>query len=283
MNDATTPLITVISVIKEPAAGFEKTRTSVYQEFGNYANVEYLIKEWSPPECEFVPEYSAQSPAKSKLTVRHIYKTDRNVFDGMNQAVKAARGTWIVFLNAGDWFIAGFGDACMRFLEQHSDADYVYADGVTVDAIDGREFLRQAPAHLTLTDFLHRAPYLHPCMFVKRTVLLECAFDIQYDLAADYKLMVHLVSAGKQGQHLAHPAACILSGGLSEQYRIRAKRQALRALCVHSHRIGFRVKAIAAFLRFLIRHFLITQIIHKIPILRRLARTRSQGKPSGTY
>ena len=282
MNDATTPLLTVISVIKEPAAGFEKTRPSVYQEFGDYANVEYLIKEWSPSEGESVPKHPVQSAAKANLTVRHIYKTDCNVFDGMNQAVKAARGTWIVFLNAGDWFIAGFGEACLRFLEQHSDADYVYADGVTVDAIDGREFLRQAPEHLTLADFLHRAPYLHPCMFVKRTVLLKYAFDIQYDLAADYKLMVQLVSAGKQGHHLAHPAACILSGGLSERHRVRAKRQAYRALLAHSPNLSFQIHATTAYLHFLILHTIIT-IVRKIPPLHRLAKKRTKGKPSGTY
>lgn len=274
-------LLSVISVIKDPAPGFAKTYDSVVQEFGAIGEVEYIIKKWSAEPAK--TETPTSGERETMLSVRQFKSPDRNVFDGMNQAARAAGGKWLLFLNAGDWFIPGFGKICLPFLKQHSSADYIYADGVTVDADDGREFLRRAPERLVLSDFLHRAPYLHPCMIIQREVFLESPFDIRYHLAADFKLMVQLLTLGKTGIHLNHPAACIVSGGLSEKHRIQAKRQALRALCQHSPGFPFKAQAITAFLRFWVRHIVITQIIHKIPTLQRIARKRSEGKPAGTW
>lgn len=274
-------LLSVISVIKDPAPGFAKTYDSVVQEFGANGEVEYIIKKWSAESAK--TEIQTPSERDTKLSIRPLKSPDSNVFDGMNQAARTAGGEWLLFLNAGDWFIPGFGKICLPFLKQHSSADYIYADGVTVDADDGREFLRRAPERLALSDFLHRAPYLHPCMIIRREVFLKHPFDLHYHLAADFKLMVQLLTSGKTGLHLNHPAACIVSGGLSEKYRIQAKRQALRALCQHSPRFAFKAQAITAFLRFCVRHIVITQIIHKIPTLQHLARKRSEGKPAGTY
>jgi hypothetical protein len=273
-------LLTVVSVIKEPVTGLEKTHASVIREFGTCPEVEYLIKECASPGAG--SQLTSADNSSTAFEIRHLRQPDSNVFEGMNQATHAASGKWILFLNAGDWFINGFGEICQRFLEHHSNCDYVYADGITVDATDGREFLRKAPHPLQMHHFLHRAPYLHPCLLIKRTWLLEHPFDTSFDLAADFKLMVQLVAHAKVGHYLPTPAACILSGGLSEKHRIRAKTQALKALCIYSPNRSFKLRALAGYLRFLILNSLI-KIVRKIPAIHRMAKKQTKGQPSGTF
>ena len=289
-------LLSIASVIKPPAPGFERTHASVFREFGRAQDVEFLIKEYSPSQ---IKSRSKSDPRQSKslahfhsdndfdidgkLEVRVLRSPDSGVFDGMNQAIDAARGEWMLFLNAGDWLARGIGDALRAALGNHEKTDFLYFDGVTVDADDGREFLRKAPDVLTLRDFFNRAPVLHPCLCVRRSLLEAFKFNTTFDLAADFDLMVRLVEANKKGVHIAHVGAFVLSGGLSEKFRIQARRQAKQSLLCHGHGWRNDVAVRYAFFRFLVRHFLIVGLIQRIPALQKRAHARSGGMPAGTY
>lgn len=274
------PILSIISVIKTPAGGFEQTRASVAQEFGGDATVEYIIKEWS---ADRRVEETSELPARDAgLRVRCLRGADNGVFDGMNQALERARGEWILFLNAGDWLAPGMGLALHGAMQNNPDADYLFFDGVTVDAGDRKEFLRTAPAEIKMKDFWHRAPVLHPCLVVKREAL-TIGFYTSLDLAADFELMIRLVAEGRRGEHIPKVAAFILSGGLSERHRLRARWQATRSLLVHSPNALFSLCALGSHLRFILIHLLITKIIRPVPVFRRYAHSRSGGNPAGTY
>lgn len=274
-------LLSIITVIKSPVEGFDKTYASVLQEFGDLDGVEYLIKEWDAT-AEWT-ESSQPDENAPGLHIRKVKGTDSGVFDGMNQSIAAATGKWILFLNAGDWLAKGFGPKCLEFLKEHASSDFVYCDGVTVDAGDGREFLRKAPESLQLSHFLHHAPVLHPCLIVRRNYLQAHLFDLRYDLAADYALMVELVAAGAKAHYLPVVAAFILSGGLSERARIRGKRQALASLLRNAPGLGFKICSVLAFFRFMCRHIIIVYGVRSFSPLRRWAKSRTGGQPSGTY
>lgn len=274
------PLLTIISVIKDPAEGFEQTRASVVQEFGDDPNVEHIIKEWSgDPDVREVPNPSAP---ETELRIRTLRGADDGVFHGMNQALEHAQGRWIVFLNAGDWFARNVGTALRQAMRENAGADYLFFDGVTVDSRDRREFLRKAPSRVRLDDFRKRAPVLHPCLVVKRECLAG-GFDLSLDLAADFELMVRLVAESRAGRHVSGVGAFILSGGLSERRRLRARWQATRSLLRHSPSILFSLQVLVSHLRFILIHVIITKLIRPVPILRRYARSRSGGEPAGTF
>lgn len=282
------PLLTIATVIKPPAPGFDKTRESVLREFGECRDVEWLVKikdgKLKIEEREETGNSNFQSSIFNyQFSLREIRTDDTGVFDGMNQAFEMAKGEWILFLNAGDWLAKGMGAAFREAVARHAQADFFFFEGVTVDAGDGREFLREAPDSLSLRDFLQRVPVLHPCLVVRRSVLRNLAFDTRMDLAADFDLMVRLVAGSYAGVHIPRIGAFVLSGGLSEQYRIRARRQAARSLLRNGPGGRFRFSVGAGFLRFLGIHFLIVGLIRKIPFLQRRARARSGGKPAGTY
>jgi hypothetical protein len=302
------PLLTIASVIKPPAPGFDKTRQSLLREFAGCRDVEWVIKikdgrgeiedgRWGMEDGGSATDdvsLGTPEPGSEVLNfqssifnlqspIREIRADDTGVFDGMNQAVAAAKGEWILFLNAGDWLAKGMGKALRNALVRHDGADFLYFDGVTVDAADGREFLRRAPDVLTLRDFRHRAPVLHPCLVVRRALLEAAPFDLRHDLAADFDLMVRLVAQGRRGVRVALVGAFVVSGGLSEQGRLRARWQAARSQLRHGRGIGHALGVLAAHARFLVMHALIVGLVRRIPALRRRARARSGGRPAGTY
>ena len=274
-------LLSIVSVIKDPSIGFDKTYASVLEEFSQSDEVEYLIKEWDSKTAW--NDAIEHTHMEGQMVVRKYISQDRGVFDGMNQAIEQARGRWVMLLNAGDWLADGYGAKCLQFLKENDAADYAYSDGVTVDVSDGREFLRRAPDCLQLSDFLNQAPILHPCLLIKNEVLAGSPFCLDCDLAADFDMMVELVARREKGRHLPTIGAFILSGGLSEQRRIRAKRQALVSMLRNSPSLKFRFRACGAFVRFLISHILIIYLVRPIGPLRRWAKSQTGGAPAGTY
>ncbi|MGJ8638325.1 MAG: hypothetical protein ACSHYA_02940 [Opitutaceae bacterium] len=274
-------LLSIVTVIKSPAIGFEKTYASVLREFGDCDEVEYLIKEWDG-SVKWAESIHSDENADG-LSIRKAKGSDSGVFDGMNQSILAVNGRWVLFLNAGDWFAKGFASHLIPALKAQSDCDFVYCDGVTVDAKDGREFLRKALENLQLNDFLHRAAILHPCLVVNKSFLARRQFDLEFDLAADYDMMIELVATKAKGYYLPVLAAFILSGGLSEQARVSGKRQALRSLIQNAPNLRFKLASYGAFARFICRHVLIVYVLRNLQPLLRLAQSRSGGKPSGTY
>lgn len=273
--------LSIVTVTKSPAPGFEATYASVLREFGHSGETEYLIKAW---DGESDWEEAAPTLANGgSLSIRRVKGRDAGVFDAMNQCIEAASGEWIVFLNAGDWWAPGFAQRLFAAMDATPDADFIYFDGVTVDAGDRREFLRKAPKALTLRNFDHHVPILHPCLIVRRFIMADYRFDLRYDLAADFDLMVRFVADGLRGHHVAAPGACVISGGLSETHRIRARRQATLSVLDHSPVWADRLRVRCAFFTFLAKHFLIAQVIHRIPALQRRARRHSGGQPPGTY
>lgn len=270
----------VITVIKDVGAGFAETLASVEREFGQLSDAEHIVKYWAEGGAL---NQTNEVREGERLIRRTITCPDQGVFDAMLQALEHAEGEWVCFLNSGDWLANGFAEKLNAVIGHNTQSDVFYFDGVTVDAGDRREFIRSAPDTLELSDFYHHVPVLHPCLIVRRSVLCQYKFDLKYDLAADFDLMIRLVSNRVTHTHIAAPGAFVISGGLSEQLRIRARSQATRSLWGHRPSLveGFRIGI--AHLKFLILHFIIVGIIHKVPALQRRARCHTGGQPAGTY
>lgn len=258
--DSVPPLLTIASVIKPPAHGFAKTVASVRQEFAGAEDFEFLIKV-KGEACDFVFE--------SDFDARVICSPDTGVFDGMNQALAAASGEWVLFLNAGDWLEPGFADAFRAAVAAHPQADFLCFDGHTVDATDGRAFVRAVPETLEFSSFLSRVPVLHACLIVRRSVMNQYQFNTKFDLAADFALLGSMIADGRPWARVPVIGAAMVSGGLSEQQRVRARWQATKALWNHFPSLRQRLSTTYAFLRYVTIHLIIIYLIRPIPSLRR--------------
>lgn len=262
--------LSIITVYKDPGSDLTTTEDSVLREFGSSRDIEYIQKEWSPE-----PELTeSNKQIGGKLPCRHIRGRDAGVFDGMMQALGYATGEWVLFLNAADWLAEGFAGHFEEILGGAEDYGFLYFNGMTVDCQDGRSFSRQAPERLRLQDFYHFNPVLHPCLIVRRTVMEVYGYNLKLNLAADFDLVVRMVSNRVPSKHIPFVGAYVLSGGLSEKSRMRAKWQAMNSLLRQRESGRDTVSIVVSFFRFLVLHACI-KVIHRLPFFRRWLHRRT--------
>jgi glycosyltransferase involved in cell wall biosynthesis len=136
--------------------------------------------------------------------VRWRSEPDRGQSDGLNKALMLARGRWIGWLNADEFYFPG----ALRTLivaGESSGADVVFGDSVFLDA-DGR-LIRLAPQH-GFSRFLlrHYGVYIPTCGTVfRRSILGQDPWDVQIRRVMDWDLYLRLDSSGARFIHVPYP------------------------------------------------------------------------------
>jgi glycosyltransferase involved in cell wall biosynthesis len=98
-TSATTPLVTIITVVFNGEAGLEDTILSVLGQ--TYDNIEYLVVDGGSTDgtIEIIRKYEG-------VLDFWISEPDVGIYDAMNKGINLARGDWLNFLNARDLFFA---------------------------------------------------------------------------------------------------------------------------------------------------------------------------------
>lgn len=98
MSDATPPLLSVVTVVRDDPEGLARTRESVQSSItallSSGSEIEWIVVDGSDPAMPECPI--------DELATRWICQEPQGIFEAMNAGLAAASGTWIYFLNAGD-------------------------------------------------------------------------------------------------------------------------------------------------------------------------------------
>jgi glycosyltransferase involved in cell wall biosynthesis len=133
--------------------------------------------------------------------VRFVSEPDRGLSDAMNKGVALARGEYIGWLNADDYYLPG---ALRPVLDAMAGRpDWLTAPCVIVDA-DGREIRRGVTAYkrFFLERYSRRSLLVQnyvaaPSTFVRRDALLAAGgFDERFRYSMDYDLWLRLARRG---------------------------------------------------------------------------------------
>ncbi|CAM3382989.1 glycosyltransferase family 2 protein [Rhodothermus bifroesti] len=116
---------------------------------------------------------------------------DKGQSDALNKALRRARGDWIAWLNADEFFLPG---ALSHLLSQAiaSGADVVYGDCLFVD--EKGQFLRLRTAH-TFSQFVlwHYGPFIPSCaVLIRRELLGIDPWHVDVDRVMDWQLYLDL-------------------------------------------------------------------------------------------
>jgi glycosyltransferase involved in cell wall biosynthesis len=121
----------------------------------------------------------------------------------MNAALRLARGSWVGWLNADDFYLPGVLAGVMRHASD--DVDVIHGDTIFVD-VEGR-VLRLVPGHEAHPRVLRRyGPFMHTSsVFVRRGLLPEDAWDVALTQLLDWDLWLRLAEAGARFRYLPTP------------------------------------------------------------------------------
>ena len=166
------PMVSVITVVRNGEMTLERTIQSVIKQ--DYSNLEYIIIDGASIDktCHIIKKYNDQ--------IKYwISEPDKGISDAFNKGIKIASGSWINFLNSGDYFI---NDKAISNARQFFDQ----APIVTGFSKCGAGTLPRMRLHNS-TSLRIRAKISHQASFVHRDVFSEIGlFDERYQIRMDY-------------------------------------------------------------------------------------------------
>jgi glycosyltransferase involved in cell wall biosynthesis len=137
-------------------------------------------------------------------TVRWVMEPDSGQSDALNRALTRARGEWVAWLNADEFYLPG-GLARLFDAAKETGADVVYGDCVFVDE-HGR-VLRLVPQHRFYRRILEQfGPFIASCATIfRREVLGETPWDPAVERIMDWDLYLRLAAAGARFHWVPYP------------------------------------------------------------------------------
>lgn len=176
------PLVSIITVVFNGEAVIADTLRSAVSQ--TYANIELVIIDGGSTDrtVEIARQFQAH-------TGTLISERDKGIYDAMNKGIRAAKGEWLYFLNAGDAF---YDTQVLEDIFTKHDigrASLIYGKVQTCNEPTGINYITGSPT--VLADFYSRYPICHQATFTRRAAFDEVGFyDLQYRLLGDTEWFV---------------------------------------------------------------------------------------------
>lgn len=203
--------VTVITVCFNSVKTLQKAIESVLTQ--TYRHIEYIIVDGGSTDGTI-----DLIKAHERSIDRWVSEPDRGLYDAMNKGIRQASGDLIGLLNSDDWYAPDTVEkAARRFME--SSADLVHGNAAV--AFDESPFTYCIAPSGALENLHFHMTMNHGSVFVKKEIYLKYGlFDIHYQIAADYELMLRFFTAGLKFSYLAETMVYFRTGGLSSERKL---------------------------------------------------------------
>lgn len=162
-----------------------------------YKNIELLIIDGDSKDntLEIVHQYESLFNGKLK----YISESDKGIYDAMNKGIRMATGDIIGILNSDDLYMDNnvLEDIANTFIKNKVDS--IYGNLIFVEENNTNKIVRTWKGSQYISgSFLKGWHPAHPTFYVKREVYEKYgAFDISFDVSADFELMLRLIEKHK--------------------------------------------------------------------------------------
>jgi glycosyltransferase involved in cell wall biosynthesis len=182
------PLISIITINLNNQNGLLATIDSVRNQ--SFKDYEYIVIDGGSID-------GSESVIQENQDIISYWcsEPDRGIYHAMNKGILAAKGTFLLFLNSGDFLV---NDNVLSVVSKYltSQVCIVYGNLKLINS-KGNIKLMKFPSMVTNSFFMIK--FLpHPAAFIKRdTILLLSLFDESYKIAADHAFFIKAILAEK--------------------------------------------------------------------------------------
>lgn len=208
--------ISVITVCRNAEKYIEKAVQSVVSQ--TYKDLEYIIIDGNSQDGTkaIIEQYH------NRIS-RFISEPDSGIYNAMNKGLRFAKGDYIGFLNADDYFVdENVIEDVVYFLTAHPDCDFVYGN-LEVRYASGKTILvKSQPPEKMFDEMIcgclpHQASFAKADLFFSRVGL----FNEGNKISSDYEWFLRLVyNETVKLCHYPRTIASYYSGGLSSQIEL---------------------------------------------------------------
>ncbi|EKJ88789.1 glycosyltransferase involved in cell wall biosynthesis [Leptospira meyeri] len=197
------PIVSIITVVRNAEDTILRTIKSALSQ----KNVNFEVIVWDGLSTD----RTVEQLESVKDQIRFYSGKDSGVYDAMNQSLPLAKGDWILFLNADDYFLDEYALEKLASRALDDKCDYVCG---FASMLFGLKVWR--PKTLTDFDFFVGNPSNHQAYLCKKSVYLKLGgFDLRYRYSADVDFMFRVIKEGYLGQIVKESVVHYSLGGLS--------------------------------------------------------------------
>jgi glycosyltransferase involved in cell wall biosynthesis len=227
------PFISIITVSLNAEATIEDTLVSVSLQQRSF-DIEHICVDGGSTDRtrDVVDAWALQAGY-----VRRIYERDHGIFDAMNKGLRAAKGEYVLFLNADDFLVAP--DTLAKAMDAarpggEGNPDLIAGD-VSMGVVGGHGLWRHRRAPRLLARV--RGAGLFPIqqgLFAKRRVLEHAGgFDARLKLGSDVNLFYDLERSINPTIHLLRTDVAFMRAGGAANAGLRAAWLGSREIYAH--------------------------------------------------
>ncbi|MFZ4635301.1 MAG: glycosyltransferase family 2 protein [Saprospiraceae bacterium] len=209
------PTFTIITVVYNGEQLLPGTMNSVFSQ--TYIDYEYLIVDGASRDSTRALIAAAEDRFEGRM--RWLSEPDKGLYDAMNKGLRLAEGTFVWFLNAGDYLHAA--DTLEQVAAKIGPlTDVLYGDTLLVNDDRAPLGLMSVLSTRSLPAQLHWRDYLGGMRVVHQSFVPRLALAPKYEtgnLCADYDWCIRILKQSRENVHTGLVLSDYLAGGLSKK------------------------------------------------------------------
>ena len=197
----------IITVVKNDQENITKTILSVLSQ--KYKSFEYIILDGYSNDNTFKIIKKFNKNKKLKI----FRAKDKNLYDGINRALKKTKGKYIGLIHSGDFFSSN--KVLSKIDKKIKNYDFLSSNLIFYRGKKLSRFWTYKKVNLDKYNFFKIA---HPTSFIKRNILIRNKYNINYKISSDTDLLLRLQEKRIKYIHFDMVTYFMRSGGLSTSY-----------------------------------------------------------------
>lgn len=181
----------------------------------DYPDIEYIIVDGASTDGS---RRVIEETIRGYSNVKYISEPDNGMYEAINKGIRMATGDVIGLMHSDDFFYDRQVVSRIAELMEQSGADFLYGDGLFVDAVHTDKVVRKWIGGIySKWKVRHGWLPLHPTCYIRRSVYDKYGlYDEMFKIAADTDFLVRtLISAKLKVVYLKNYVVKMRMGGLS--------------------------------------------------------------------
>ena len=198
--------LSIITVVKNDKNNLLKSLRSI--KLQNYKNFEYIIYDGMSND-------GTRSIIKKYLNknIKYICKQDKNYYEGLNHAIKKAKGEYIGILNAGDTY---FNSQVIKTIIKNilsKKCDLLFGNLIYVN--NKNNYTRVWRHQIQKLNLITALKIASPTLFVKRKIALSYPYNTTHSISSDTDFNLHISQKRFTFIYLDQFLVLMQTGGMS--------------------------------------------------------------------